>query len=191
MVAQPILTPTDLAGFIAAHGIAAEIVPMTVETPTVPAAAAALGVAPAQIIKSLLFIIRDAPVLVIASGETLVDRGILAARYGVGKKQIKLADADTVLRLTGYPAGGVPPFGHPALLPTLLDRAVLAWDTIYGGGGDDRTLLRIAPGELARVTGAAWIELGKRSAFFQKSSLADIELDLSRDDNMPRETLEL
>ncbi len=161
---QSVLTPADLAGFIAAHGIAAEIVPMTVETPTVPAAAAALGVAPAQIIKSLLFIIRDASVLVIASGETLVDRGVLAARYGVGKKQIKLADAETVLRLTGYPAGGVPPFGHPAPLPTLLDRAVLAWDTIYGGGGDDRTLLRIAPGELERVTGAEWIGLRLRSA---------------------------
>ena len=82
---------------------------MTVETPTVPAAAAALGVATAQIIKSLLFMVRDQPVLVIASGETMVDRGILAARFGVGKKQIKLADAETVLRLTGYPAGGVPP----------------------------------------------------------------------------------
>ncbi len=155
---QPILTPADLARFIAAHGIAAEIVPMQADTPTVPAAAAALGVSPAQIIKSLLFIIRDAPVLAIASGETRVDRGVLAARYGVGKKQVKLADPETVLRLTGYPAGGVPPFGYPAPIPTLLDRAVLAWDAVYGGGGDDHTLLRIAPGELARVTGAEWMD---------------------------------
>ena len=153
---QP-LTPTDLTRFIAAHAIAAEIVPVTAETPTVPAAAAALGVTTGQIIKSLLFWVRDQPVLVIASGETLVDRGILAARYGVGKKQVKLADAEAVLRLTGYPAGGVPPFGHPAPIPTLLDRAVLAWDAIYGGGGDDHTLLRIAPAELARVTGAELI----------------------------------
>ncbi len=158
-MAQPTLTPADLAGYIEAHGIAAEIVPVMVETPTVPAAAAALGVATSQIIKSLLFLIKDQPVLVIASGETRVDRGLLAARFGVGKKQIKLADAETVLQLTGYPAGGVPPFGHPAPLPTLLDRAVLAWDAIYGGGGDDRTLLRIAPGELARVTAAEWMDL--------------------------------
>jgi prolyl-tRNA editing enzyme YbaK/EbsC (Cys-tRNA(Pro) deacylase) len=153
------LTPTELARFIADHGIAAELVPMTVETPTVPAAAAALGVSPAQIIKSLLFMIRDQPVLVIASGETLVDRGALADRFGTGKKQIKLADPDTVLRLTGYPAGGVPPFGHRTRVPVLLDRAVLAWDVIYGGGGDDRTLLRVAPGELVRVTAAEWIDL--------------------------------
>jgi prolyl-tRNA editing enzyme YbaK/EbsC (Cys-tRNA(Pro) deacylase) len=156
------LTPTDLAAYIAAHGIAAEIVPMAVETPTVPAAAAALGVEPGQIIKSLLFLVRDRPVLVIASGETKVDRGVVAGRYGVGKKQVKLADAATVLQLTGYPAGGVPPFGHPQPLHTLLDRAVAAWEVVYGGGGDDHTLLRIAPGELARVTGAGWVTLAER-----------------------------
>ena len=162
--AAPSPSPVQaLARFIAEHDITAEIVPMTLETPTVPAAAAALGVAPAQIIKSLLFLIRDQPVLVIASGDRLVDRGVLAARFGIGKKQIKLADAETVLRLTGYPAGGVPPFGHPAPLPTLLDRAVAAWDAVYGGGGDDRTLLRIAPGELARVTGAEWIQVNGAS----------------------------
>ena len=166
-MSQTVHTPADpspssgqgLANFITKNAIAAEIVPVAVETPTVPAAAAALGVTTGQIIKSLLFMIRDEPVLVIASGDTLVDRGILAARFGVGKKQIKLADAETVLRLTGYPAGGVPPFGHPAPLLTLLDRGVLAWDVIYGGGGDDRTLLRIAPEELGRVTGAEWVAL--------------------------------
>jgi prolyl-tRNA editing enzyme YbaK/EbsC (Cys-tRNA(Pro) deacylase) len=158
-MSQTVHTPVELACFIAAHTIAAEIVPVMVETPTVPAAAAALGVSPAQIIKSLLFLIKDQPALVIASGETMVDRGILAARFGVGKKQIKLADPETVLRLTGYPAGGVPPFGHPVPLLTLLDRAVMAWDAVYGGGGDDHTLLRVAPSELARVTAAEWIDL--------------------------------
>jgi prolyl-tRNA editing enzyme YbaK/EbsC (Cys-tRNA(Pro) deacylase) len=158
-MSQTARTPADLARFIAENAITAEIVPVTVETPTVPAAAAALGVTTGQIIKSLLFLVLEEPVLVIASGETLVDRRILGERYGAGKKQIKLADAATVLRLTGYPAGGVPPFGHPAPLPTLLDRAVLAWDAVYGGGGDDRTLLRIAPGELARATAAEWVDL--------------------------------
>jgi prolyl-tRNA editing enzyme YbaK/EbsC (Cys-tRNA(Pro) deacylase) len=157
-VTDTTLGPIDLARFIIEHEIAAELAPMAVETPTVPAAAVALGVAPGQIIKSLLFLVRDAPVLVIASGDTLVDRRPVADRFGVGKKQVKLADAETVLRLTGYPAGGVPPFGHPAALPTLLDRAVLAWNVIYGGGGDDHTLLRITPEELARATGAEWVE---------------------------------
>ncbi len=133
---------------------------MPVDTPTVPAAAAALGVQPAQIIKSLLFLVQDAPVLVIACGDSPVDRRALAGRFGVGKKQIKLADAETVLAYTGYPVGGVPPFGHRQAVPVLLDRAVQAWDVVFGGGGDDRTLLRIAPDALAHATGAEWITLG-------------------------------
>jgi prolyl-tRNA editing enzyme YbaK/EbsC (Cys-tRNA(Pro) deacylase) len=80
---EPIRTPADpsssagdaLARFITENAIAAEIVPMTLETPTVPAAAAALGVSSAQIIKSLLFMVRYQPVLVIASGDTLVHPG--------------------------------------------------------------------------------------------------------------------
>ncbi len=153
------LTPADLAAYIRESGIAAEVVPMTVETPTVPAAAAALGVTAAQIIKSLLFIVRDAPVLVIASGDAIVDRRVLAERAGVGRKQVKLADAATVLALTGYPVGGVPPFGHRERVPVLLDAAIRGWEVIYGGGGDDRTLLRVTPDELARVTGGEWINL--------------------------------
>jgi prolyl-tRNA editing enzyme YbaK/EbsC (Cys-tRNA(Pro) deacylase) len=153
------LTPVDLADFITHEGIAAELVAVLDETPTVPAGAAALGVAPAQIIKSLLFLVREEPVLVIASGDTLVDRRALGDRFGVGKKQIRLADAETVLRVLGYPVGGVPPFGHTTAVPVLLDRAVQAWDVVYGGGGDDHTLLRIAPAELARITRADWIAL--------------------------------
>jgi prolyl-tRNA editing enzyme YbaK/EbsC (Cys-tRNA(Pro) deacylase) len=153
------LTPSDLAHFIAREGIAAELVPMDVETRTVPAAAAALGVAPAQIIKSLLFLVHEQPVLVIARGDATVDRRAIADRFGVGKKQVKLAGADEVLAILGYPVGGVPPFGHVHQVPVLLDRAAQEWDVVYGGGGDDHTLLRVAPDELARITRAEWIEL--------------------------------
>lgn len=153
------LTPADLAAYIQASSIAAELVPMNVETPTVPAAAAALGVSAGQIIKSLLFIVREEPVLVIAAGDANVDRRVLAERYGVGKKQVKLADAETVLAVIGYPVGGVPPFGHRSRVPCLLDPAIRGWDVIYGGGGDDRTLLRVTPDELARVTGGEWVKL--------------------------------
>jgi len=156
---HPLLTSLDLAHFIREAGIAAELIPMTVDTPTVPAAAAALGVPAAQIIKSLLFEIGGEPHLVIACGDALVDRRILADRFGVGKKQVKLATAAAVLTRLGYPAGGVPPFGHITPVPVLLDRSVARWDVVYGGGGDDRTMLRLTPAELLRVTNAAWIDL--------------------------------
>jgi len=158
---QPrLLTPDDLELFIAEHGIDAQIVPVEVETPTVPAAAAALGVQTAQIIKTLLFLIRDLnPFFMIASGDTIVDRRALADRYGVGKKQVRLADPQTVARITGYPVGGVPPFGHIVPVPVFLDERIRLWDVVYGGGGDDHTLLRVPTTELARITQGEWIDL--------------------------------
>ncbi len=156
---KPPFGPGDLGQFILEQGIDAAIVPMTMETPTVPAAAEALGVTPAQIIKTLVFLVRETPLIVIASGDILVDRRPLAGRFGVGKKQVRLADPATALAVTGYEVGGVPPFGHVTAVAVLLDERIRAWEVIYGGGGDDRTLLRVTPDELARVTRGQWVML--------------------------------
>jgi hypothetical protein len=110
------------------------------DTPTVHAAAAALGVQAAQIIKTLLFLVKDEPVLVIASGDTVVDRRPLAGRYGVGKKQVKLADPEAVMRVTGC--------GRRCLPSDTLRQHPCSWmsRSVPGGGlegGDDHTLLRV------------------------------------------------
>jgi Cys-tRNA(Pro) deacylase len=154
-----ILSPHDLARFIVEQAIDAQIMPVDIDTPTVSDAARALGIQTAQIIKTLLFVVKDAPVVVIANGDMVVDRHPLAARFAVGKKQVKLADVETVQRVLGYPAGGVPPFGHTTAVPVLLDEKMRGWDVVYGGGGDHRTLLRITPAELARVTRGDWLAL--------------------------------
>ena len=120
---------------------------------------------PEQIIKTLLFLIEQPgeperfvqPVVVISNGESRVDKRPLADLYDVGKKRVKLASAETVIELLGYPAGGVPPIGHRTKLPVILDAAVLATaertgKPFYGGGGDDRTMMEIGVKELQAVT---------------------------------------
>ena len=77
----------------------------------------------------------------------------LADLHGVGIKRIKLAPPDVVLQLLGYPAGGVPPFGHCTAVEVLLDRSIAALGPgfVYAGGGDDRTMLQLTVEELTRV----------------------------------------
>lgn len=155
-------TPTDLQHFITRHGIVARLHHDLGDTPTVPAAAAVLGVQPEQIIKTLLFTIDrtgqpSQAIVVISHGEKRVDRGKLAERYGVAKGRISMAAAEVVLELIGYPAGGVPPFGHRTQLPILVDQAVLGVEErwggpIFGGGGDHRTMMELSVDELLRVT---------------------------------------
>ncbi len=156
------LTPDDLEQYIREHHIAAHLLRDVGDTPTVLDAARALGVPPEQIIKTLLFLVDGRPVLYITNGPTKVDRRVLARHFGVGRKKVKLADGDTVLRVTGYPPGGVPPFGHATRLPVFVDARVLDLEIVYGGGGDDRTMLRVSPQEIVRVTGANVLSAGDR-----------------------------
>ncbi len=148
------LTGADLQQFIDAHGIAATILPLDTHTATVSDAARALKVAPAQIIKSLVFLKDGHPLLVINNGMARVDRKKVAGFLGVGRKRVKFASAEQALALTGFVVGSMPPFGHRSKLPTLVDPAVTTMEVVFGGGGDLDAMLRLTPAELLRVTEA-------------------------------------
>ncbi len=161
-------TPADLAAWLAEQGIAARLIEEIGDTPTVPAAAQALGVEPDRIVKTLLFLVhtpgdREAapqPVVVLSNGERRVEKRALAVHFGVGKKQIKLAAPSVVVAETGYPAGGVPPFGHTHQHPLLVDRSIVDFGgpvVVYAGGGDEHTMLEVRVDELLRVTQPAAI----------------------------------
>lgn len=158
---SPPLSSTDLQHFIDTHGIAATILSLAEHTPTVPAAARVLGVEPEQIIKSLVFLVKEEPLLVINNGLARVDRRKVADALGVGKKQIKFASAAEALDITGYIVGSMPPFGHRQKLRTFVDRAVVRFETIFGGGGDINAMLRLTPAELLRVTGGEVLEVSE------------------------------
>lgn len=151
MESQPSLTSADLQRYIETHQIQATILPMAEHTPTVPDAARALEVEPEQIIKSLVFLVQDEPLLVINNGLAKVDRRKVAAHLDVGKKQIKFASTEQALEITGFVVGSMPPFGHRRRLRTLVDPAITGLDVIYGGGGDINAMLRLTPAELLRV----------------------------------------
>jgi len=148
------LTSADLQRFIEAHYIQATILPMAEHTPTVLDAARVLGVAPEQIIKSLVFWVREEPLLVINNGLARVDQRKVANYLGVGRKHVKFAGTDRALDITGYVVGSMPPFGHRQKLRVLVDPAITALTVIFGGGGDINAMLRLSPAELLRVTGA-------------------------------------
>jgi prolyl-tRNA editing enzyme YbaK/EbsC (Cys-tRNA(Pro) deacylase) len=152
-----------LEAYIATQGIAAQLVRGLGDTRTVQLAAAALGVEADRIVKSLLFLVRlpdqpasRQPVLVIVDGMHRVDRKAIAAHFGVSRKKVRLASAEEVRAVLGYPAGGVPPFGHRTKVSAILDSALLALDgsdraTVYCGGGDETTMLESSVAELLRV----------------------------------------
>jgi Cys-tRNA(Pro) deacylase len=148
----------SLRSFLTARGVDFEVLAPGVPMPTVPLAAAAIGVREEQIIKSLLFCdARGQAVLAIASGTARVDRTRLASAMGLDRP--KLADPATVLAVTGYPAGGVAPVGHPTPLRVVIDRRAAALDVVFGGAGSEDALLRITPDDIIRLTDARIVDI--------------------------------
>lgn len=135
-----------------ARGLAAEVREFPASTRTSAEAAAAIGCAVGQIAKSLVFRAResDRAVMVIASGANRVDEKAVAARLG---EPIGRADADFVRERTGYAIGGVPPVGHPAPLPTFIDRDLLGYDEVWAAAGTPNAVFRLLPADLVALTG--------------------------------------
>ena len=109
-------------------------------------AARAVGCEVGAICKSLVFVREadGAPLLVIASGANRVDEAALGVRK---------ADAAFVREVTGAAIGGVPPFGHPAPLETLVDEDLLAYAEVWAAAGTPTHVFPIAPAQLVERTG--------------------------------------
>jgi Cys-tRNA(Pro) deacylase len=121
-------------------------------TRTAQDAANAIGCEVAQIVKSLLFIVNEQPVIVLVSGSNQLDEKKLAALCGVGRKKVKRSDADLARDITGFAIGGVPPFGHKTRLPTYIDQDLLKFEVIWAAAGTPNAVFAITPGELTRIT---------------------------------------
>ena len=147
--------------WVAARGGAVSFHELPAETPTVAATARVLGVPPEAVMKSLVFLVAGASCLIIANGERRVSERRLAEAFGVGRKRVRMASAEEAFALTGFRVGRMPPFGHARPLPTLLDRAALEQERLWGGAGDPLVLCSLTPGELARLTEARILEISE------------------------------
>jgi Cys-tRNA(Pro) deacylase len=130
----------------------ARIVSPGTPMPTVPLAAAAVGCSVEQIIKTVVFVTRDRqPVIAIANGTRRIDRKRLAEAAGV--VSLRLADPDSVLQVTGFPAGGVSPIGiRDGSARLIIDPAVLEVELVFGGAGTEDDLIEIQTSDLVRHT---------------------------------------
>ena len=123
---------------------------------TVTLAAAAYGVEPARIAKTLSLRIGERVVLIVASGTSRMDNRKLKARFG-GKP--KMLGIDEVAEITGHEVGGVCPFGLKTPLPVYCDMSLKAFNEIVPAAGSTHSAVRIAPSRLAELVNAEWVDV--------------------------------
>lgn len=126
-------------------------------TKTAEDAARAIGCKVGQIVKSLVFVAGEEPVLALTSGANRVDVERLAAL--VGASSARRANPEEARAATGFAVGGTPPFGHPERVRTFLDRDLLGFEEIWAAAGTPDAVFRIAPEELRRTSQAEVADL--------------------------------
>jgi len=124
-------------------------------------AAAELNLPPHRVVKTLVLETADQKVfLMLMHGDQTVSTKQLAR--AMGKKRVMPADPIKARRITGYPVGGISPFGTRTALPVVVQETILALDRIFINGGKRGFLVEIDPavltGELGAMAVSAAIE---------------------------------
>jgi prolyl-tRNA editing enzyme YbaK/EbsC (Cys-tRNA(Pro) deacylase) len=124
---------------------------------TARAAAAYLGCPVGAIANSLIFATdRGAALLIMTSGAHRVDMIKVGEQLGV---ELRRASADFVREHTGQPIGGVAPVGHPQPIPTIVDRALAAFDQLWAAGGIPHAVFPLTYRELLLLTGGRELDV--------------------------------
>jgi Cys-tRNA(Pro) deacylase len=134
----------------AERGITIAVTRFPSTTRTAPDAAREIGCTVGEIVKSLVFVADDAPVVALCSGADRVDEPKL--RAALGASAVRRATANEAKSATGYAIGGVPPFGHEAELRVVIDDGLLAFDTVWAAAGLPDAVFPIAPADLVRLS---------------------------------------
>ncbi|HZI98223.1 MAG TPA: aminoacyl-tRNA deacylase [Actinomycetales bacterium] len=120
-------------------------------------AAAALGVDPVRVLKTLVVSVHTADVrdrlgvAVLPVGARLDLRAVAAALDG---RRAALADGTLAARTTGYVVGGISPLGQRKALPTVVDVSALEHATVLVSGGRRGLEIELSPGDLVTLTAA-------------------------------------
>lgn len=142
---------------LAAFGRDGDVIVPEVSSATVELAAAALGVEPARIAKTIALRTEDPDtcVLVVAAGDARIDNAAYKATFG---RKAQMVRAEDVERLTGHPVGGVCPFANPPGTAVHLDESLRRFATVFPACGTPSSAIELTPDEIASVSGAVgWV----------------------------------
>jgi prolyl-tRNA editing enzyme YbaK/EbsC (Cys-tRNA(Pro) deacylase) len=129
-------------------GLDVEVRELSASTRTAQDAADALGVDVGQIVKSLVFVDADGPLLCLCAGDRRVD----TAKLGDGVRQ---ARPEEVREATGFAIGGVPPLGHDRPMRTVIDTSLRRFGTVWCAGGTAHAVFPVDTEALIKAIPAA------------------------------------
>lgn len=145
----------DVLDWLAAHAPDVAVITPGASTATVAEAAAALGVEPGRIAKTLAMRVNGEALLLVTRGDARLDNQKCKAALG-GRP--RMLDAQETLTLTGHEVGGVCPFGLATPLPVWVDVSLQDYATVFPAAGSRESSVEISPERLASLVSRGWVD---------------------------------
>lgn len=123
------------------------------------AAAAALGVPPDRIFKTLVVDTGDGLAVAVVPVAGQLDLKATATALGV--KTVRMAQPAEAARSSGYVVGGISPVGQRRRLATVVDSSAATHATIYVSGGRRGFQVELPPDSLLTATGGSYADVGR------------------------------
>ncbi|MHA7217310.1 Cys-tRNA(Pro) deacylase [Arthrobacter sp. MDT1-48-3] len=115
-------------------------------------AAAALGVPPERVFKTLMTSVDGTLVAAVVPVSGSLDLKALAV--ALGKRKAAMADPALAQRRTGYVLGGISPIGQRQPSPVVIDLSAHDHPTVFVSGGQRGLDIELAPADLMSATNA-------------------------------------
>lgn len=142
-------------------GMLDRVIRLNDSTATVAEAAAALGVEPGMIAKTMSFLQEEQPVLILTEGTAKIDNRKYKDTFHIKAKMIPFEEVE---RYIGHAPGGVCPFGIEDGVAVYLDESLRQFETVYPAAGDDHSAVRLSVEELEQIAGASgWVDVCKKN----------------------------
>jgi prolyl-tRNA editing enzyme YbaK/EbsC (Cys-tRNA(Pro) deacylase) len=146
----------SVRAWLAEHAPELRLIEVAESTATVAAAAAALGVAPARIAKTLAVRAGEETFLLVARGDARLDNAKTKAEF---RARPRMLGPEETLALTGHPVGGVCPFGLARPIAVYCDVSIRAFDLVYPAAGSLNTSVEVAPQRLFELVATRWVDV--------------------------------
>ena len=138
-----------VSSFLRESGVEARIHEFPDGTASAQDAADAVGCDLAQIVKSLVFVCGERPVVALVPGDRKGDPAKVAR--AVDAESARVAKAKEVEKATGFAPGAVAPFPLPNVDTVLMDRALYHHEIVWAGAGSHKHVVGISPTDLGRL----------------------------------------
>lgn len=139
------------------RGLRIEVRQFPEGTKTAADAARAVGCEESAIVKSLVFMVDDRPVVALVPGDRRLDPDKLGRV--AGGNHVRRASLEEVREATGFAAGGTPPFGHARELEVFADLGLRRHEELWAAGGTPTTVFPVRLGDLVEASAARWADL--------------------------------